>query len=145
MCDTSDYAVGVVLGKRRDKKPFIIRYASKTLNSTQINYSITEKELLAVVCALDKFRSYLISSPIVCFINHAALKYQLSKKEAKPRLIQWIPLFLEFTIIIKDKKGVKNIFTDHLSRLTFEDRTTSTTPIQDSFLDEQLLAITALP
>ena len=65
MCDASDYAVGAILGQRKDNKLFVIHYASKTLDSAQVNYSITEKELLAVVFALDKFKSYLIGSPIV--------------------------------------------------------------------------------
>ena len=92
MCDASDYAVGAVLGQRKDKKPYVIYYASKTLNSTQMNYSTTEKELLAVVFVLDKFRSYLVGSQIIVFSDHAALKYLLSKKDAKPRLIRWILL-----------------------------------------------------
>ena len=88
MCDISDYVVGAVLGQTRDKKLYMIHYASKTLDSTQINYSTIEKELLIVLFALDKFRSYLIGSPIVCFTDHEAIKYLLSKKEAKPRLIR---------------------------------------------------------
>jgi hypothetical protein len=55
MCDTSDYAVGAVLGQRIDKLPHVIYYASQTLNDGQLNYLTTEKELLAVVFALDKF------------------------------------------------------------------------------------------
>ena len=87
MCDASDYAVGAVLGQRKDKKAHVIHYASHTLDSAQINYSTTEKELLAIVFALDKFRSYLVGSPILCFTDHTALKYLLSKKDAKARLI----------------------------------------------------------
>ena len=60
MCDASDYAVSAELGQRRDKKPNVLHYASKTLDTAQVNYSTTEKELLAIVFALDKFRSYLI-------------------------------------------------------------------------------------
>jgi len=55
MCDASDYVVGAVLEQKKDKKPYVIYYASKTLNSAQINYTTTEKELLAVVFACDKF------------------------------------------------------------------------------------------
>ena len=62
MCDVSDYAVGAILGQRFDKLPHVIYYASKTLNDAQLNYSTTEKELLAVVFVLDKFRSYLLGS-----------------------------------------------------------------------------------
>ncbi|CAN6718904.1 unnamed protein product [Malus baccata var. baccata] len=64
MCDAFDYALGVFLGQRKDKRPHIIYYASRTLNDAQLNYSITKKELLAVVFALDKFISYLIEFDI---------------------------------------------------------------------------------
>jgi len=60
MCDASDYTVGAVLGQHEDKLPHTIYYASKTLLEAQANYTTTEKELLAVVFALDKFRSYLL-------------------------------------------------------------------------------------
>ena len=109
-----------------------------------MNYSTTEKELLAVVFALNKFRQYLIGLPIVCFTDHSALKYLLSKKETKTRLIRWI-LLQEFNLIIKDKKGVENVVADHLSRLTFEDNTINHIPIQDSFPDARLFSLTSLP
>lgn len=79
MCDSSDYAIGAVLGQREDGKPYVIYYASKSLNDAQRNYTTTEKELLAVVYALDKFRAYLIGSSIVVFTDHSALKYLLTK------------------------------------------------------------------
>jgi len=87
MCDASDYAVGAVLGQRVAKIPHVIYYASKTLSDAQLNYSTTEKELLAVVFALEKFRSYLIGFKVIIFSDHAALRYLLIKKDAKPRLI----------------------------------------------------------
>ena len=84
MCDASDYVVGVVLGQRRDMLPHVIYYASRTLNDAQLNYATTEKELLAVVFALEKFRSYLIGAKVIVYSDHSALKYLLSKNEAKP-------------------------------------------------------------
>jgi hypothetical protein len=144
MCDASDYAIGAMLGKRKDKKPHVIYYASRTLNSTQMNYTTTEKELLAIVFALDKFRSYLIGLPIVCFTDHAALKYLFTKKDAKARLIRWILLLQEFNLIIKDKKGVENVVADHLSRLIFEDNMEHL-PINDEFPDEHLFYLSNLP
>jgi hypothetical protein len=144
MCDASDYAIGAVLGQRKDKKPHVIYYASRTLNSAQMNYTTTEKELLAIVFALDKFRSYLIGSPVVCFTDHAALKYLFTKKDAKARLIRWILLLQEFNLIIKDKKGVENVVADHLSRLIFEDNMEHL-PINDEFPDEHLFALSNLP
>jgi hypothetical protein len=80
MCDASDYAVGAVLGQRVDKLPHVIYYASKTLNDAQLNYSTTEKELLAIVFALDKFRSYLLGSKIIIYLYRVALKYLFFKK-----------------------------------------------------------------
>ncbi|CAN6586227.1 unnamed protein product [Malus baccata var. baccata] len=74
MCDASDYAIGAVLGQRNNKQPHVIYYASRTLNDAQLNYSTTEKELLAVVFALDKFRSYLLGTKVIIFTDHAALK-----------------------------------------------------------------------
>ncbi|CAN6691859.1 unnamed protein product [Malus baccata var. baccata] len=138
MCDASDYALGAVLGQRKDKKPHVIYYASRTLNDAQLNYSTTEKELLAVVFALDKFRSYLIGTKIIVFTDHAALKYLLTKKEAKPRLIRWILLLQEFDIEIRDKKGSENVVADHLSRMVHEE---DVVPIIETFPDEQLMSV----
>ncbi|CAN6691851.1 unnamed protein product [Malus baccata var. baccata] len=138
MCDASDYALGAVLGQRKDKRPHVIYYASRTLNDAQLNYSTTEKELLAVVFALDKFQSYLIGTKVIFFTDHAALKYLLTKKEAKPRLIRWILLLQEFDIEIRDKKGSENVVADHLSRMVHNEELV---PILETFPDEQLLSI----
>jgi hypothetical protein len=70
-----------------------------------MNYTTTEKELLAIVFACEKFKSYLVGSTVVVFSDHAALKYLLSKKDSKARLMRWILLLQEFNITIKDKKG----------------------------------------
>ncbi|GJT92365.1 putative nucleotidyltransferase, ribonuclease H [Tanacetum coccineum] len=117
MCDVSDYAVGAVLGQRREKKFQPIYYASKTLNKAQQNYTATEKELLAVVFSFDKFQFYLVLSKTIVFTDHAALRYLFNKQDAKPRLIRWILLLQEFDIEIKDKSGAENVAADHLSRL----------------------------
>jgi hypothetical protein len=87
MCDASDNVVGAILGQCIDKLPHVIYYVSRTLNDVQLSYSTTEKELLAVVFALDRFRSYLLGSKIIMYSDHVALKYLFSKKDAKSRLI----------------------------------------------------------
>ena len=133
-----------MLRKREDKKAFVIYYASKTLDFAQANYTTTEKEFLAVVFALEKFRSYIVGSPVTIFTDHAALKYLLSKQDNKPRLIRWILLCQEFNLTIKDKKGVENVVADHLSRLV-PDSNSHGIPIGDSFPDEQLFALVHCP
>ncbi|GKC65162.1 reverse transcriptase domain-containing protein [Tanacetum coccineum] len=85
MCDASDYAVGAVLGQRKDKYFRPIHYA--------------------------------ILSKTIVYTDHSALKYLFNKQDAKLRLIRWILLLQEFTIEIRDKKGVENLAADHLSRL----------------------------
>ncbi|CAL9024899.1 unnamed protein product, partial [Prunus brigantina] len=128
MCDASDYAIGAVLGQRVNKLAHVIYYASRTLNDAQLNYSTTEKELLAVVFALEKFRSYLVGSKVIVYSDHAALR--------------WILLLQEFDLEIRDKKGSENVVADHLSRLVDENHGDGKIlPLNESFPDEQLFVI----
>nr|GEY93300.1 reverse transcriptase domain-containing protein [Tanacetum cinerariifolium] len=101
MCDASDYAVGAVLGQRIEKHFRPIHYASKTMNQAEANYTTTEKEMLVVVYAFERFRSYLIMNKSIVYTDHSALKYLFAKKDAK----------------VIDTRGAENYAADHLSRL----------------------------
>nr|GEY52782.1 reverse transcriptase domain-containing protein [Tanacetum cinerariifolium] len=87
------------------------------MNQAEANYTTTEKEMLAVVYAFEKFRSYLIMNKSIVYTDHSALKYLFAKKDAKARLLRWILLLQEFDFKVIDTRGAENYAADHLSRL----------------------------
>nr|GFB15149.1 reverse transcriptase domain-containing protein [Tanacetum cinerariifolium] len=87
------------------------------MNQAETNYMKTKKEMLTVVYAFEKFRSYLIMNKRIVYTGHLALKYLFSKKDAKARLLRWILLLQEFEFKVIDTKGAENYAADHLSRL----------------------------
>ncbi|GKA84113.1 reverse transcriptase domain-containing protein [Tanacetum coccineum] len=117
MYDASDYAIGAVLGQRIEKHFRPIHYASKTMTEAESNYTTTEKEMLAVVYAFEKFRSYLIMNKSIVYTDHSALKYLFAKKDAKARLLRWVLLLQEFNFKVIDTKGPENYIAYHFSRL----------------------------
>ena len=141
MCDASDFAMGAVLGQRKEKIFRAIYYASRTFNEAQENYSTTEKEMLAIVFAYEKFRPYILGSHVIVHTDHAAIKYLMSKKEAKPRLIRWVLLLQEFDLEIKDKKGCDNVIVYHLSRVEQNETEKEEAELKENFPDEQLFKV----
>nr|GEW66449.1 hypothetical protein [Tanacetum cinerariifolium] len=117
MCDAIDFAIDAVLGQRKTKHFQSINYTSKTMTEAQIHYTTTEKEMLAVVYAFEKFRPYLVLSKSIMYTDHSALKYFLNKQDTKLRLLRWVLLLQEFDITILDKKGSENLVANHQSRL----------------------------
>ncbi|GJR86564.1 reverse transcriptase domain-containing protein [Tanacetum coccineum] len=117
MCDASDFAIGAVLGQRHEKHFRSIHYASKTISEAESHYTTTEKEMLAVVYAFKKFRSYLILNKSIVYMDHPALKYMFDKKDSNARLLRWVLLLQEFKFKVIDTKEAENLAADHLSRL----------------------------
>ncbi|GKE63697.1 retrovirus-related pol polyprotein from transposon 17.6, partial [Tanacetum coccineum] len=124
--------VGAVLGQKDGKNFHPIYFASKTHNPSQQKYTITEKELMVVVFAVDKFRSNLVLSKTIAHTDHSALRHLFKKQDAKPRLIRWILLLQEFDIEIKDIKGTENVAADHLSSIEKEE-TSDDSEVDDNF------------
>ncbi|GJY30694.1 reverse transcriptase domain-containing protein [Tanacetum coccineum] len=107
-----------ILKKKLTKSPILV--APDWDLTFEIMYDASdyavEKELLAVVYAFEKFRPYIVLSKTIVYTDHLALKYLIAKQDAKPILLRWILLLQEFNVIIRDKKGAKNLAADHLSR-----------------------------
>ncbi|GKB18355.1 reverse transcriptase domain-containing protein [Tanacetum coccineum] len=108
---------GAVLRQCHEKHFKPIHYASKTMTEAESRYTMTEKEMLAVVYAFEKFRSYLILNKSIVYTDHSALKYLFAKKDSKARLLRWVLLLQEFDFNVIDTKGAENLAADHLSRL----------------------------
>ena len=98
---------------------------------------------MAIVFALEKFQPYLLGLKTVIFTNHSALKYLMTKKEAKARLIRWILLLQEFDLEIRDKRGIENVVADHLSQILNGPLIQAL--INEDFLNEHILAIFKKP
>jgi hypothetical protein len=92
--------LGVLCRTGQWRRFSVVPFYSKTLDAAQKNYATTEKEYLTVVFACDKFRPYIVDSKVTIHTNHAAIRYLMSKKDAKPRLIRWVLLLQEFDLHI---------------------------------------------
>ena len=99
--------------------------------------------MLTVVFSCDKFRPYIISSKVIVHMDHADLRYLMQKKDAKPQLIRWVLLLQEFDLEIRDKRGVENVVTDHLSPLEKGNDIEEPIEIDEYFPYEQMLIVDA--
>ena len=143
-CDASNVAVGSELcqstGDQEKDQP--IAYASKQLTLAERNYSTTERECLAMVFSVKKFRHYLLCNLVVFFVDHMAIKYLVNKAELNGRLARWVLLLEEFDYTVEYKPGRMHLQADHLSRLSENVREN---PVDDRLMDDDLFVVTTRP
>eukprot|EP00253_Pinus_taeda_P033590 PITA_33590 len=137
--DASDTTIGAVLGQEEDKKPYAIYYIRKNVSPAELNYTVTEKEFLAVIHSVNKFRHYITRYPIILYTDHSTIKYLVNKPLTNGRITRWLILFQEFDITIKDRPGKENLVVDFLSRMPAP---VDPTAVEDQFPDEHLFAVT---
>jgi hypothetical protein len=137
--DASDTAIGVVLGQEENHLPYAIYFISKNMTPAELNYIVTEKEFLAVIYAINKFRHYITGYSTLVHTDHSAIKYLMNKPITNARSTRWLLLLQEFDITIVDRLRKENVVDDFLSRLKPDDDTL----VDDSFLDEYLFAVYA--
>eukprot|EP00253_Pinus_taeda_P012294 PITA_12294 len=134
----SDTALGVVLGQK-DLVPYAIYYTSKNLTPIELNYIVTEKEFLAVVHAINKFRHYIKGYETFVHTDHSTIRYLMNKPVTNGRVTRWLLLLQEFNVTVLDRPRKQNTVADFLSRIQ---NTNEDSPIEDKFPDEYLFAVT---
>eukprot|EP00253_Pinus_taeda_P016168 PITA_16168 len=134
----SDTTIGAVLGQEEDKKPYAIYYISKNLSPAELNYTVTEKEFLAVIHAVNKFRHYITGYSVILYTDHFAIKYLANKPITNGRITRWLILLQEFDITIKDRLGKENLVADFLSRMP---KPIDAAAVEDQFPNEHLFVV----
>jgi hypothetical protein len=140
--DASDISIGVVLGKEEDKKPYTIYFINKNVTPTELNYTVTEKEFLAVIHAINKFLHYITGYPVILYTDHFSIRYLANKPITNGRVTRWLFLLQEFDITIKDRPGRENHVAYFLSRIP---KTNDSLIVEDQFPNNHLFVVTTKP
>eukprot|EP00253_Pinus_taeda_P022334 PITA_22334 len=140
--DASNKAIGAYLGQVEEKLPYAIYFFNKNLSKAKMNYTVTEKEFLAIVHSLNKFRHYITGYQTFLHTHHAVIRYLMNKLDVNARIIRWLLLLQQFDLTIVDKPGKENVVVDFLSRLDF--LTGEEGIMDDQMPDEHLFAISVL-
>jgi hypothetical protein len=127
-----------VLGQKENQQNYAIYFTRKNLTPPELNYTMTEKEFLAVVHAINKFHHYITGYEVFVHTDHFAIRFLMNKPVTTRRITRWILLLQEFNITIVDWPGKENVVADFLSRIP-EDSTDIL--VNDNFPDERLFAV----
>ena len=141
--DASGITLGAVLAQLGETKvDHPVYFASRKLSNAVWNYTTTEREALAMVYSLQKFRHYLLGGKFKFFTDHFALKYLVNKPVLEGRICRWLLLFQEVTFDVIEKPERLNVGPDHLSRLETRDNEGS---LNDQLPDADLFRVEAIP
>lgn len=139
--DASDIVVGASLGQKEDGSTYAIYFISKNLTPAEFNYTVTEKEMLAIIHAVNTFRHYITRYEVLVHTDHSTIRYLMNKPITNGRITKWLLLLQEFNITILDRPGKENQVADYFSRLQ---NLGEVVQVEGSFPDEHLLAISVL-
>jgi hypothetical protein len=131
--DASDATLGAVLGQREGKITYAIYFVSKNLSPVEENYTVTEKEFLSIIHAINKFRHYITGYKVFVHTDNLAIRFLMNKPVTNAKVTRWLLLLQEFNITIIDRPRSDNLVIDFLYRLIHID---DSTPVDDDFLDE---------
>lgn len=136
--DALDVAISTILGQEEDKKPYDIYHIRKNLTSVELNYVVTENEVLAIIYAINKFRHYITDYQVFVYNDHSAIQYLANKLITYGQVTRWLFLLQEFYITIKDRSGKENPVADFLSQIP---KVNDPLAVDDQFLDEHLFSV----
>jgi hypothetical protein len=136
--DALDTSLGVVLGQRENQMPYAIYFVSKNLSPAKVNYTVTEKELLIVVHAINTFKHYITRYQAFVHIDHSAIKFLMNKTVTNTGVTRWLLLLQEFNINIIDRPSKDNLVANFLSRMI---HLGDNTPVEDNFPNEIFFSI----
>ena len=119
-CDASGSALGALLAQLFEDGEHPIIYASRTLTPAERNYSTTERECLALLWAIKKFRPYVEGYKFTAVTDHSALKWLRNLKEPSGRLVRWALEMQQWDFDVKHRKGSLHQFPV-LSRMYEQD------------------------
>ena len=121
--DASDVGIGGVLSQIQDGKERVIAYISKRLSRPQENYSVTRRELLAVIYCTDKFRHHLLGKKFKLRTDHGSLRWLFEFKNPKGQVARWLEQMAQYDFTIEHRQGTKHSNADSLSRRDYEENT----------------------
>jgi hypothetical protein len=136
--NASDTTIVGVLGHKQDQQSYAIDFVSKNLSPVELNYTVTEKEFLAVVHAINKFHHYITGYEVFVHTDHSPISFFTNKPITNGRVTRWLMLLQEFNITMLDRPRKDNVVADFISQIKNED---DDIPVDDSFPDEHIFSL----